>query len=70
MNNTIQKLAEKAGIKLPEETAYNGHIYTRSIEKFAELIIQECEIALAPMLRDMISRGQAVNLIKEHFGVE
>jgi len=38
--------------------------------KFAELIVRECGVALSPMLRDMISRGQAYNLIKEHFGVE
>ena len=40
------------------------------IQKFAELIIQECRIALRPMLRDMISREEAYELIKEHFGVE
>ena len=38
--------------------------------KFAELIVQECGVALSPMLRDMISRGQAFDLIKQHFGVE
>lgn len=39
-------------------------------QRFAELIIKECQHALNPMLRDMISRGQAYDLIKEHFGVE
>ena len=39
-------------------------------EKFAELIVAECGVALSPMLRDMVSRGQAYNLIKQHFGVE
>lgn len=39
-------------------------------EKFAELIVQECEVALQPILRDMISRGKAVELIREHFGVK
>ena len=38
--------------------------------KFAELIIKECGVALSPMLRDMVSRGQAYGLIKQHFGVE
>jgi hypothetical protein len=38
--------------------------------KFAELIVAECQIALNPMLRDMISRGQAVDLIKKHFGLK
>jgi hypothetical protein len=40
------------------------------IQKFAELIIEECGVALHPMMRDMISRGQAHQLIKEHFGIE
>jgi hypothetical protein len=40
------------------------------VKKFAELIVQECGVALAPMLRDMISRGQAYDLIKQHFGIE
>jgi hypothetical protein len=38
-------------------------------EKFAELIVRECGVALSPMLRDMVSRGQAHDLIKKHFGV-
>ena len=40
------------------------------VQKFTELIVKECGVALSPMLRDMVSRGQAYNLIKEHFGVE
>jgi hypothetical protein len=39
-------------------------------EKFAQLIVEECGVALSPMLRDMVSRGQAYDLIKQHFGVE
>ena len=39
-------------------------------EKFAELIVKECGVALSPMLRDMVSRGQAFDLIKQHFGVK
>jgi hypothetical protein len=39
-------------------------------ERFAKLIIQECYVALFPALRDMISRGQAYDMIKQHFGVE
>lgn len=38
--------------------------------KFAELIVRDCEQALRPQLRDMISRGQAYELIKQHFGVK
>ena len=36
-------------------------------DKFAELIIAECCLALHPMLRDMISRTHGVDLIVEHF---
>jgi hypothetical protein len=40
------------------------------MEKFAELIVQECGVVLCPMLRDMISRGHAYDMIKQHFGIE
>jgi hypothetical protein len=36
-------------------------------EKFAELIIAECCVALHPTLRDMISRTQGVEMIVRHF---
>lgn len=42
----------------------------REIEFFAEQIIKECCNVLRPELRDMVSRGQAVDMIKRHFGVE
>ena len=38
--------------------------------KLAELILLECNMALQPILRDMISRGKACDLINKHFGVE
>ena len=37
------------------------------IERFAREIIAECCVALHPMLRDMISRTQGVDLIVDHF---
>jgi len=63
MNERIRALAEQAtddilGVKILDD------------EKFAELIVRECQVALHPMLRDMISRGQAYDLIREYFGVE
>ena len=63
----IAKLYEQSLIKEDREK------YTLSAldeVKFAELIVQECCQALKPMLRDMVSRGQGVDLIKKHFGVE
>jgi len=70
MNERIKQLAQEAGINIPADTEYNGHIYRDALEKFANLIVKECGVALSPMLRDMVSRGQAYDLIKDHFGVE
>jgi len=64
MNERIKELAEQCWDKRPE-----GQLHFDN-EKFAELIVRECGVALSPMLRDMISRGQAYDLIKQHFGVE
>ena len=63
MNERIKELAEQADVKWLLE-------HHPKLEKFAELIIEECGVALSPMLRDMVSRGQAYDLIKQHFGVE
>ena len=73
MNERIRELAEQAGAieskfitNIPRALSLNGE----EIQEFAELIIAECDVALNPMLRDMVSRGQAYDLIKKHFGVE
>jgi hypothetical protein len=77
MNEQIKQLAEQAGFVLWKDENWNpGDIvdwsarYDDELKKFAELIVRECCVALHPMLRDMISRGQGVELIKQHFGVE
>ena len=74
MNERIRELALEAGLQLGTVLEnYTSPVKTITVEqrKFAELIVQECGVALSPMLRDMISRGQAYDLIKEHFfGVE
>ena len=80
MNERIRELAEQAGCKvmddgewyIPSATGLEKIVYTKGLglEKFAESIIKECRIALNPMLRDMVSRGQAYDLIKQHFGMK
>ena len=84
MNERIKQLSKQAGdyvnetytgpvrSKTPGKIWEDGHVgwHTQFNQKFAELIVEECRVALTPMLRDMISRGQAYNLIKQHFGVE
>jgi hypothetical protein len=36
-------------------------------ERLIDLVVEECCGALNPQLRDMISRGQACDLMREHF---
>ena len=63
MNERIQQLVRQAGFLNKDE---------ESIEYFAELIVKECGVALNPLVqnRNVISRGQAFELIKQHFGIE
>ena len=74
MNKRIQQLAEQAGIAVWGDAVYmydpKDTLDSTVMAKFAELIVRECRVALSPMLRDMVSRGQAFDLIKRHFGVE
>ena len=62
MNDRLKQLMLEAGYAAPELAG--------RANKLAELIIKECGVALHPMLRDQISRGQGVDLIKRHFGVD
>ena len=78
MNLRIKLLAEQAHsesyeqylLRQSKEGAANVIFYDMFNQKFAELIVKECGVALSPMLRDMVSRGQAYELIKQHLGVE
>lgn len=71
MNEIIKALFIQAGGIVEEE---NGNLWTYSDdldpELFAQLVVKDCYVALFPALRDMISRGQAYDLIKQHFGVK
>jgi hypothetical protein len=68
MNERIKELAEQAYTEVMHERG--GTYMAFDKEKFAELIIKDCYVALLPALRDMISRGQAYDMIRKHFGVE
>jgi hypothetical protein len=80
VNERIKKLAEQADNYAKQTVHYyqgqfdgltwEGKIKQVRDTKFAELIVRECGVALNPMLRNMVSRGQAYDLIKQHFGVE
>jgi hypothetical protein len=68
MNERISQLIKQSYVTVRSQNDRDVTYFSQ--EKFAELIVRECGVALSPMLRDMVSRGQAYNLIKEHFGVE
>lgn len=69
MNERIKELAEQASHQSPDGYPVTIPYSKDFAKKFAELIVKECCLALNPMLRDMISRGQGVDLIKLHFGM-
>jgi len=75
MNERIQELYQKAIQNTMDYHKENPKTKQKELDnfcasEFSELIVQECGVALSPMLRDMISRGQAYDLIKDHFGVK
>jgi hypothetical protein len=80
MNERIRLLALQAGLKMPINTEYNGHIYRNALEKFAELIVREC-VKIGDNYQDILgNEPECVNCrkvaygivdqIKQHFGVE
>jgi hypothetical protein len=79
MNQRIKKLAEQAGINLPDDSEYNGHIYKNAVERFAGLIVAEC-LEQIDKIRDGCeadNEGQqalgadwAGLAVARHFGVE
>jgi len=70
MNERIKQLARQAGFDVERMEINHANGNPSMAEQFAELIVKDCYVALFPALRDMISRGQAYDLIKKHFGVE
>jgi hypothetical protein len=70
MNERLEQLMYESGLTAQGSWDEMDSYDQEAILKFAELIIRDCGRALHPELRDMISRGQAHRLIKEHFGVD
>ena len=68
MNERIKLLVEEARlITVNDTTRYASD--DEFEQRFAEAVIRECCIALNPMLRDMISRGQGREIILQHFDI-
>ena len=70
MNEQIANILNQPAFDRLKDWHDIGPVQKATLELFAELIVKECGVALSPMLRDMVSRGQAFDLIKQHFGVE
>ena len=83
MNERIRLLAAQAGLKIPVDAEYNGHIYRHALEKFARLIVAECVDQGKLIQSQTIVNGSEeyvagremgievfMNQIKKHFGVE
>jgi len=70
MNERIKELAEQA-----ETWNADGDKCEVDLQKFAELIVQECigiahEVGRNPFIEAYQERGKIIKKIKEHFGVE
>ena len=73
MNERIRELAKQAGIELPDDSVYNGHIYRNSMERFAELIVRECITTAKHHVMNISTYADAdfvEKQIQEHFGIE
>jgi len=70
MNKAFDDLIYRSGL-IADGCWEELDTYTQeAIERLIGHTVAECCLALQPMLRDMISRGQAIDLIKQRFGVE
>jgi uncharacterized protein YutE (UPF0331/DUF86 family) len=78
MNEQIRKLIEQSSEwvceNYPESLDDNDQFHALAMEKFAELIVQECIDIIAPYTVRMSKPGEEylhpILEIKEHFGVE
>lgn len=70
MNPRIRQLIEQANIKIPDDSAYNGHIYKNSLEQFAVSIVKECAELFPLTFTDEQYQRRIDKTIKKHFGIE
>ena len=72
MSERVRKLAKQAGFSLDQNGIYTAKLehlpITENMEKFAELLIQECAGLVDHVrMEDGTTRG---DFIRKHFGVE
>ncbi len=75
MNKRIRLLAEQAGVTFIAPSgmlsAYAAKAQEQELEKFAQLIVQECEsVSIRNSHRDDDMGAIIARKIKQHFGVE
>lgn len=70
MNPRIRTLAEQAGIKLPADDEYNGHVHRNAIERFARSIVKECSQYIEDTVDFCGDEFIVAEKLLEHFGVE
>jgi len=75
MNERIKEMWEEStGSMFPRPGSFTAGEYDYHLEKFAELIVQECVQVAHPKLNDVGEWAAGMRLaqkrIKEHFGVE
>jgi uncharacterized protein YaaQ len=71
MNERIRELALQAGFTANDEQKVFLKVYEQELEKFAELIVQECQSRVAQYIRDCGEIGCLPDsVIKKHFGVK
>ena len=74
MNERIRKLAEQAGIAVWGDAVYMYHpndtLDSTVMEKFAELIVQECAKVAFNDWCDGTNEGSSQMAILKHFGVK
>lgn len=71
MNKRIRELAERAGSN--KMGIWNVIGIEEYHQKFAELIMTECVVALAPDVKsedDAVTINNMVQKVKQHFGIE
>jgi hypothetical protein len=72
MNNRIKELADQAGSTHKQNLGVY-QFYTDELEKFAELIVQEC-VAQCWTVSEMEHKGDVIfecsKRMRKHFGVE
>jgi hypothetical protein len=71
MNERIRQLAEQACFdEIGKDYSLYFNLTKDKVEKFAQLIVQECIDTVSDCSVEYCTRPQIVSEIKEHFGVE